>query len=57
MIVNEIELKRKTLLTMAKRYGLTSVETIRCSQELDVLLLQQIKKINTEKKTKQLDIR
>ncbi|MBM7604138.1 hypothetical protein JOC75_002111 [Metabacillus crassostreae] len=49
MIVNEIEQKRKTLLRMAKRYGLNSKETVRCSQELDVLLLKQIKKINAKK--------
>lgn len=55
MIINNIELKRQNLIQTAMQYGLNSVKTIECSQELDTLLLQEIKwsnekKIVTEKK-------
>jgi hypothetical protein len=43
MVANEIELKRKTLIKTAKQFGLNAIETIQCSQELDILLLQEIK--------------
>ncbi|MGM0874556.1 MAG: aspartyl-phosphate phosphatase Spo0E family protein [Bacillota bacterium] len=43
MVANEIELKRKHLIKTAKQFGLNSIETIQCSQELDTLLLQEIK--------------
>ncbi|WP_273125707.1 aspartyl-phosphate phosphatase Spo0E family protein [Metabacillus sp. HB246100] len=45
-MINEIEQKRKHLIKTAKIHGMNSHETIQCSQELDVLLLQQIKKTN-----------
>lgn len=56
MSINNIELKRQNLIKTALRYGLNSVETIECSQELDTLLLQEIKwsnekNIMKEKKT------
>lgn len=43
MVANEIELKRKHLIKTAKQFGLNAIETIKCSQELDILLLQEIK--------------
>ena len=49
MIINNIELKRQNLIKTVMRHGLNSIETIECSQELDTLLLQEIKS-NNEKK-------
>ncbi|KZZ84569.1 MULTISPECIES: aspartyl-phosphate phosphatase Spo0E family protein [Bacillaceae] len=43
MAFNEIESKRKTLIDLAQKYGLNSDVTLKCSQELDHLLLQEIK--------------
>lgn len=43
MVTNEIELKRKHLIKTAMQYGLNASETIECSQELDILILQEIK--------------
>lgn len=43
MMINNIELKRQSLIKTAIQYGLNSIETIECSQELDTLLLQEIK--------------
>ncbi|MFD2216303.1 aspartyl-phosphate phosphatase Spo0E family protein [Metabacillus endolithicus] len=42
MFTNEIEIKRKNLIKTAKKYGINSDQTIQCSQELDMLLLQEI---------------
>jgi exonuclease III len=56
MVSNEIEMKRKNLINKAMEHGLNAIETIECSQELDILLLQEIKwhnehyLINKEKK-------
>lgn len=50
MVINEIELKRKHLIKTAMQYGLNSIETIECSQELDFLLLQEIKWSNEKNK-------
>ncbi|WP_083991270.1 aspartyl-phosphate phosphatase Spo0E family protein [Alkalihalobacillus pseudalcaliphilus] len=33
-----IESKRSQMLRLAKKYGFTSAQTVRCSQELDELL-------------------
>ncbi|MBZ5751397.1 MULTISPECIES: aspartyl-phosphate phosphatase Spo0E family protein [Metabacillus] len=49
MIINNIELKRQDLIKTAMQYGMNSVETIECSQELDTLLLQEIKWSNEKK--------
>lgn len=55
ILLTEIELKRKHLINTAKQFGFHAEETIQCSQELDTLLLQQIKLDNRkhikEKKT------
>ncbi|MED4403141.1 aspartyl-phosphate phosphatase Spo0E family protein [Metabacillus fastidiosus] len=55
ILLTEIELKRKHLISTAKRFGLNAAETIQCSQELDTLILQQLKltnhKTTKEKKT------
>jgi Spo0E like sporulation regulatory protein len=42
MFTNEIEIKRKHLIKTAKKYGINSDQTIQCSQELDMLILQEI---------------
>lgn len=42
-MVNEIEAKRKDLIDTARLYGLNAKATIACSQELDELLLKEIK--------------
>jgi len=49
MMINKIELKRQSLIKTAMQYGLNSIETIECSQELDTLLLQEIKWSNEMK--------
>ncbi|WP_408010796.1 aspartyl-phosphate phosphatase Spo0E family protein [Pseudalkalibacillus sp. A8] len=38
MLVHTIERKREQMLETAKIYGMSSNETIKCSQELDKLL-------------------
>ncbi|MED1562530.1 hypothetical protein AJ85_12765 [Alkalihalobacillus alcalophilus ATCC 27647 = CGMCC 1.3604] len=38
MIKLQIESKRNQMLRLAEKYGFTSDETVRCSQELDELL-------------------
>ena len=43
MMINNIELKRQDLIKTAMQYGLNSIETLECSQELDTLLLKEIK--------------
>ncbi|MDQ0224210.1 aspartyl-phosphate phosphatase Spo0E family protein [Metabacillus niabensis] len=48
MFTNSIELKRKSLLKTALQYGINSSETITCSQELDILLLNEIKLRNSK---------
>lgn len=48
MPVNEIERKRQQLIKTALHYGINSTKTIQCSQELDLLLLQEIKGLNKE---------
>ncbi|MBU9722103.1 MULTISPECIES: aspartyl-phosphate phosphatase Spo0E family protein [Bacillaceae] len=49
-IQNEIELKRKELLFIANEYGLSSKITLRCSEELDKLILTyQQKELNITK--------
>ncbi|WLR42910.1 aspartyl-phosphate phosphatase Spo0E family protein [Bacillus carboniphilus] len=40
---HEIEAKRQRLIEIAKKYGINARETIQCSQELDRLLIRQIK--------------
>ncbi|MFY4774283.1 aspartyl-phosphate phosphatase Spo0E family protein [Metabacillus sp. RGM 3146] len=42
-MVNEIEAKRKSLIETARLYGMNDAATIQCSQELDELLLEQMK--------------
>ncbi|PLR67359.1 hypothetical protein CYJ36_11870 [Bacillus sp. UMB0893] len=44
MAMNEIDIHRQMLLDAAKEHGLNSSETVRCSQELDALILKQMKK-------------
>lgn len=53
MPLNEIELKRQQLIKTALHYGINSPKTIQCSQELDLLLLEELKELNkqTIKKT------
>ncbi|WP_082153624.1 aspartyl-phosphate phosphatase Spo0E family protein [Bacillus sp. LL01] len=41
MLALKIELKRKQMIHCAKEYGFTASQTVRCSQELDVLLNKQ----------------
>lgn len=43
MALNEIENYRQKLFETAKDYGMNSSETVRCSQELDLLIIEQIK--------------
>ncbi|UAL53256.1 MULTISPECIES: aspartyl-phosphate phosphatase Spo0E family protein [Metabacillus] len=43
MALNEIENYRQKLFEAAKDYGMNSSETVRCSQELDLLIIEQIK--------------
>lgn len=43
MALNEIENHRQKLFEAAKDYGMNSSETVRCSQELDLLIIEQIK--------------
>ncbi|MBU9711309.1 aspartyl-phosphate phosphatase Spo0E family protein [Evansella tamaricis] len=38
-IKNQIETKRKELIIIAKEHGLSSKHTLRCSEELDKLIL------------------
>ncbi|MTH53316.1 Spo0E family sporulation regulatory protein-aspartic acid phosphatase [Bacillus mangrovi] len=40
---SEIESKRKNLIDLAQKHGLNADITLKCSQELDTLLLQEIK--------------
>lgn len=53
MLTFKIEMKRNQMIHCAKKYGYTASETVRCSQELDVLLnkqwQQQINSIQTNK--------
>ncbi|MDX8289523.1 MULTISPECIES: aspartyl-phosphate phosphatase Spo0E family protein [Metabacillus] len=44
MAVNEIEVHRQKLFEAAKEHGMNSSETVRRSQELDQLILEQIKR-------------
>jgi len=41
MLALKIELKRQQMIHYAKEYGFTASQTVRCSQELDVLLNKQ----------------
>ncbi|WP_339149587.1 MULTISPECIES: aspartyl-phosphate phosphatase Spo0E family protein [unclassified Sutcliffiella] len=41
MLALKIELKRQQMIHCAKEYGFTASQTVRCSQELDVLLNKQ----------------
>ncbi|MGG4490481.1 aspartyl-phosphate phosphatase Spo0E family protein [Metabacillus idriensis] len=43
MALNEIENYRQKLFESAKEYGMNSSETVRRSQELDLLIIEQIK--------------
>lgn len=38
ILINQIEEKKKEMLDLADKHGLSSNETIRCSQDLDKLL-------------------
>ncbi len=40
MLCIKIELKRRQMFNLAKKYGFTSDQTVQCSQELDQLLNQ-----------------
>lgn len=42
-LTKKIEIKRQQMLDLASKYGLTFSETVQCSQELDKLILVQIK--------------
>lgn len=44
MLLEAIETKRKQMISLAKKHGFTSEATVKCSQELDELLIvaQQI---------------
>ncbi len=48
MPLNEIELKRQQLIKTALHNGINSTKTIQCSQELDLLLLEEIKELNKQ---------
>ncbi|HZH60204.1 MAG TPA: aspartyl-phosphate phosphatase Spo0E family protein [Metabacillus sp.] len=48
MLDNEIEFKRQGLIKTALQYGINSNITIQCSQELDLILLQEIKELNKQ---------
>ncbi|ART75748.1 aspartyl-phosphate phosphatase Spo0E family protein [Sutcliffiella horikoshii] len=41
MLALKIELKRQQMIHCAKEYGFTASQTVKCSQELDVLLNKQ----------------
>ncbi|WP_010192118.1 aspartyl-phosphate phosphatase Spo0E family protein [Bacillus sp. m3-13] len=41
MLALKIELKRQQMIHYAKEYGFTASQTVKCSQELDVLLNKQ----------------
>lgn len=45
----EIERKRKELQTIAKVYGISSEDTLRCSEELDKLILVYQQSLNQPK--------
>jgi stage 0 sporulation regulatory protein len=52
LLMKEIQVKRETMIRIAEREGISSAETIRCSQELDKLILefqQSMKKGNRYK--------
>ncbi len=55
MFTKSIELKRKSLLKTALQYGINSNETITCSQELDILLLNEIKLRNSKITSKKVN--
>ncbi|SDY89735.1 stage 0 sporulation regulatory protein [Evansella caseinilytica] len=46
-LTNEIEQKRKELLLIVNKNGLSSEDTLRCSKELDKLILNYQKKLVT----------
>ncbi|ADC51227.1 MULTISPECIES: aspartyl-phosphate phosphatase Spo0E family protein [Alkalihalophilus] len=48
MLTIKIELKRRQMFKLAKKYGFTSPQTVKCSQELDDLLNQVQFKQNPE---------
>lgn len=54
MLALKIELKRQQMIHYAKEYGFTASQTVKCSQELDVLLnkqsQQQIRLSNSQNK-------
>ncbi|WP_226682640.1 aspartyl-phosphate phosphatase Spo0E family protein [Sutcliffiella horikoshii] len=41
MLALKIELKRQQMIHCAKEYGFTASQTVKCSQELDILLNKQ----------------
>ncbi|MRX73514.1 Spo0E family sporulation regulatory protein-aspartic acid phosphatase [Bacillus lacus] len=43
MARKDIEIQRKNMIDTARKYGMNATETIRCSQELDHLLNQELK--------------
>lgn len=43
MAMNEIDIYRQRLFDAAKEHGINSSETVRCSQELDAIILKQMK--------------
>ncbi|MCM3616920.1 aspartyl-phosphate phosphatase Spo0E family protein [Sutcliffiella horikoshii] len=54
MLALKIELKRQQMIHCAKEYGFTASQTVKCSQELDVLLnkqsRQQVRLIESQNK-------
>mgnify|MGYP005749865961 CR=1 FL=1 len=49
MLALQIELKRQEMFHIASQFGFTAKETVKCSQELDLLLNKQL---NNRKKFK-----
>lgn len=43
MSIKHIETLRLKLIETAKKYGMNSMKTIQCSQELDTLLIEEMR--------------
>ena len=49
MLALQIELKRQEMFHIASKFGFTAKETVKCSQELDILLNKQLHNSKTFK--------
>ncbi|WP_243385777.1 aspartyl-phosphate phosphatase Spo0E family protein [Bacillus kexueae] len=56
MSINRIETLRLKLIETAEKYGMNSVKTIQCSQELDTLLIEEMR-LKREAMKKQENLR